>query len=106
VHSQLNTTNLFSAQYSSRAPDPSFGIEEFLVSGVLHLKTIPVDSGFARRLTIKKMRGTPIQPSEYWFSIIAGEGIVLTQEGERPATAQESGDTTLLEYFEPFARPK
>ena len=26
VHSQLNTTNLFSAQYSSRAPDPSFGI--------------------------------------------------------------------------------
>ena len=107
VHSQLNTTNLFSAQYSSRAPDPSFGIEEFLVSGVLHLNTVPVDGGFARRLTIKKMRGTPIQPSEYWFAIIAGEGIVLTQEGEqRPAAAQESGDTTLLEYFEPFAKPK
>lgn len=106
VHSQLNTTNLFSAQYSSRAPDPSFGIEEFLVSGVLHLKTIPVDGGFARRLTIKKMRGTPIQPGEYRFTIIAGEGIALTQEGERPVAAQESGDTTLLEYFEPFARPK
>jgi hypothetical protein len=52
------------------------------------------------------MRGTPIQPSEYWFAIIAGEGIALTQEGERPVAAQESGDTTLLEYFEPFARPK
>ena len=106
VQSQLNTTNLFSAQYSSRAPDPSFGIEEFLVSGVLHLKTIPVDGGFARRLTIKKMRGTPIQPSEYWFSIIAGDGIVLTQEGEQPAPAQEAGDTPLLDYFEPIARSK
>ena len=106
VHSQLNTTNLFSAQYSSRAPDPSFGIEEFLVSGVLHLKTTSIDGGFARKLTVKKMRGTPIQPSEYWFAIIAGEGIVLTQEGERRAAAQEGADTTLLEYFEPFARAK
>jgi circadian clock protein KaiC len=106
VHSQLNTTNLFSAQYSSRASDTSFGIEEFLVSGVLHLKTTPVDGGLARKLTVKKMRGTPIQPSEYWFSIIAGEGIVLTEEGARPAAAQEAGDTTLLEYFEPFAKAK
>jgi circadian clock protein KaiC len=106
VHSQLNTTNLFSAQYSSRASDPSFGIEEFLVSGVLHLKTTPVDGGLARKLTVKKMRGTPIQPSEYRFSIIAGEGIVLTEEGARPAAAQEAGDTTLLEYFEPFAKAK
>jgi circadian clock protein KaiC len=106
VHSQLNTTNLFSAQYSSRAPDPSFGIEEFLVSGVFHLKTTSVDNRFARKLTIKKMRGTPIEPSEYWFAIVAGEGIVLTEEGERHAAAQEAGDTTLLEYFEPFAKAK
>jgi circadian clock protein KaiC len=106
VHSQLNTTNLFSAQYSSRAPDPGFGIEEFLVSGVLHLKTTPVKGGFARKLTIKKMRGTPIQPSDYWFAIIAGEGIVLTQERERPTATQEAGDTTLLEYFEPPAKAR
>lgn len=104
VHSQLNTTNLFSGQYSNRAADPSFGIEEFLVSGVLHLKTTPVDGGFARKLTIKKMRGTPIEPSEYWFAITAGEGIVLTAERERPAAAQESGHTTLLECFEPPAK--
>jgi KaiC/GvpD/RAD55 family RecA-like ATPase len=70
------------------------------------LKTTRVDGGFARKLTIKKMRGTPIQPSEYWFAIIAGEGIVLTQEPERPAARQELGDTTLLEYFEPPIRAK
>jgi circadian clock protein KaiC len=106
VHSQLNTTNLFSAQYSSRAPDPSFGIEEFLASGVFHLKTTSVDGEFARKLTIKKMRGTPIEPSEYWFAIVTGQGIVLSQERERPAAAEESGDTTLLEYFEPPTKAK
>jgi hypothetical protein len=37
---------------------------------------------------------------------MAGEGIVLTQERERPAAAQERGDTTLLEYFEPPIRSK
>jgi circadian clock protein KaiC len=101
LQSQLNTTNLFSGHYSSRAPHPTFGIEEFLVSGVFHLKTTPVEGGFARKLTIKKMRGTPIEPSEHWFAIIAGEGIVLTQEPERPAGGQELGETTLLEYFQP-----
>ena len=106
VHSQLNTTNLFSAQYSSRAPDPSFGIEEFLVSGVLHLKTTPVDSGFVRKLTIKKMRGTPIEPSEHGYAIVAGEGIVLNQQREHPTAAPEAGHTTLLEYFEPPAKSK
>jgi circadian clock protein KaiC len=106
VHSQLSTTNLFSAQYSSRAPDPSFGIEEFLVSGFFHLKTTPVDGGFVRKLTIKKMRGTPIEPSEHGYAIIAGEGIVLTQERAHPNAAPEAGHTTLLEYFEPPAKSK
>jgi circadian clock protein KaiC len=101
VHSQLNTTNLFTAHYSSRAPDPTFGIEEFLVSGAFHLETTPVNGGFARKLTVRKMRGTPIDPSEYWFAITSGKGIVLTEAPEQSAAAQEPVRPSLLEYVEP-----
>jgi circadian clock protein KaiC len=106
LQSQLNTTNLFSGHYSSRASDPTFGIEEFLVSGVFHLKTTPVDSRFARKLTIKKMRGTAVDPSEYWFAIISGKGIVFTEEPERPTAGEEPVIPTLLECFEPLIGTK
>ena len=104
VHSQLNTTNLFTAHYSSRAP--TFGIEEFLVSGAFHLETTPVNGGFARKLTIRKMRATAIDPSEYWFAITSGKGIVLTEEPEQTAPAQETVSPTLLEYVEPATAAK
>ena len=106
VHSQLNTTNLFSAHYSNRSSDSSFGIEEFLVSGVLHLQTTRADGAIARKLTIKKMRGTPMEPSDYWFAILADQGIVLREEPQRPQPTKEPGDTALLEYFEPPVRTK
>lgn len=99
MQSQLNTTNLFSAYYSNRAPDPTCGIEEFLASGVFLFETLSADKGFARKLTIKKMRGTPIGPSDHWFAITGTHGIVLTQS-ERATVSPESSKPTLLEYVE------
>jgi len=106
VHTQLNTTNLFSAHYSNRFSDSSFGIEEFLVSGVLHLEITRADGAIARKLTIKKMRGTPIDPSDYRFAILAEQGIVLREEPQRPPPANGTGSTPLLECFEPPLKAK
>jgi circadian clock protein KaiC len=99
MQSQLNTTNLFSAHLSNRAPEPTSGIEEFLASGVFLLQTFSDDERFARKLTIKKMRGTPVAPSDHWFAITDAQGIVLTQS-EGASVSPESSKPTLLEYVE------
>lgn len=52
-----------------------YGIEEFIVDGVILLKLKETFSGFERFMEIRKMRGVPIQSINVPFSIIENEGI-------------------------------
>lgn len=76
LQSQLNTINLFTA-HRAKGDGSESGIEQFLASGVLVLKNAAIDGRFERTLTIKKMRGTPVEAAEQPFEIIPNEGIVL-----------------------------
>ena len=56
-----------------------FGIEEFASSGTIHLKLLPQNNKRIRTISIRKMRGTRIDLSEYSFEILPERGIVLRQ---------------------------
>jgi circadian clock protein KaiC len=68
------TTNLLTT-YARGAQDG--GIEEYLVAGTITLEMELADGGFARKLTIEKMRGTALAPARYPFQIVADRGIVF-----------------------------
>ncbi len=55
------------------------GIEEFTVSGIIHLKFLKNHTKSIRSITIRKMRGTRIDLSEYSYEILPQRGIVLRQ---------------------------
>lgn len=78
IQSQLTTTNLLTAQLPSRSNhDLTGGIEEFMASGVFILGLSQRNGQFFRTLSIKKMRGTAVQPAELPFKIVAEQGLVL-----------------------------
>jgi len=52
-----------------------YGVEEFIVDGVILLKLRETFSGFERFMEIRKMRGVPIPSINVPFSIIEKEGI-------------------------------
>jgi circadian clock protein KaiC len=100
IQSQLDTTNLFTAHLSAAATQHfTFGIEEFLASGVFVLRVIRMDDRFIRTVTLKKMRSTAVDPDECPFVIIHERGIVLDEEKHGPAVASDASDQT-LEFFE------
>jgi KaiC/GvpD/RAD55 family RecA-like ATPase len=100
IHSQLNTTNLFSSHLSDRSDhDLTGGIEEFLASGVLIVKLAPNNGHFIRTLGVKKMRGTPMEPAEYPFKIITGQGFVLDGQIHEIILSEEQSPEA-LEFFE------
>jgi len=103
IQSQLNTTNLFTAHLTSQ--NTTNGIEQFLAAGVLVFKTTEVNGRFQRALTIRKMRGTAIEPGDYPFVLVHNEGIVL---GDRSASRASTCQTEphIFEYFDlPKKRP-
>jgi circadian clock protein KaiC len=96
LQSQLNTTNLFTAQ-GRQAHDAETAIEQFLASGVLVLKSGNINGKFRRTMIIRKMRGTAVEPAEYAFTLASKEGIELvdncTEKGYAP-------DSPMFESFE------
>jgi circadian clock protein KaiC len=103
IQSQLNTTNLFTAHLTTQ--NTTNGIEQFLAAGVLVFKTTEVNGRFQRALTIRKMRGTAIEPGDYPFVLVHNEGIVL---GDRSASRASTCQTEphIFEYFDlPKKRP-
>lgn len=100
LQSQLSTTNLLTAHLPSRSDhDMTHGIEEFLTAGVLVLRVSRMDDRPVRLLTVKKMRGTPVEPNEHPFRIIRRSGIVLTSP--QLSTVQSDPFLHPLECFEP-----
>jgi circadian clock protein KaiC len=100
IQTQLNTTNLFTAHLTAAAQNTSNGIEQFLASGVLVFRTAESNGGFKRTLTIRKMRGTAIEPADYPFVLVQNEGIVLADRSAGIASVRE-GEPEIFEYFEP-----
>jgi circadian clock protein KaiC len=56
-----------------------YGIEEFMVSGVISLRLVKPEKKYVRSLFVRKMRGTATDLSEYAFEIVQGRGIVIRQ---------------------------
>lgn len=55
-------------------------VEEFLVSGVIHLRLVKATEGrYKRALFVRKMRATPVELREYVFQIQHDQGIVVTE---------------------------
>ena len=97
IRAQLNVTTLFTAHRAEGTAESfTSGIEQFLASGVLVLKTTETNGKFERTLTIKKMRGTAVEPSDCRFVIRQHDGITLV---ERPGVA--AAEQPMFELFEP-----
>lgn len=56
-----------------------FGVEEFVVSGIILLRIVRAQNRYIRTLFVRKMRGTAVDLSEYGFDIVRPRGIVLRQ---------------------------
>jgi KaiC/GvpD/RAD55 family RecA-like ATPase len=101
IQTQLTTTNLMTAHFSTRAnQDQTFGIEEFLALGVFALKVNLAGETFERSLTIRKMPGTPVLPGEYRFEISVDAGIVLHSRRADSGVHVNGAAPPMFEYFE------
>lgn len=96
VQSQLNTTNLMTAHLPQGNASGSGSVEQFLASGVLQLKVSEIDGKCQRALSIKKMRGTAIEPDDYPFTLRAADGIALANHLELAVAPSEG---PMFEYF-------
>ena len=85
LQSNLATTNVITSHLPPRANNNlTNGIEEFLAAGVLILKVTQENDGPVRTLSVKKMRGTAVEPNEYPFSIVKDHGIFLLGSDKKP----------------------
>jgi circadian clock protein KaiC len=102
LQSNLSTTNLISSHLPPRSNhNLTNGIEEFLASGVLILRVIQDSERPVRTLSVKKMRGTAVEPSEYAFGIIKEHGIfILSQDKKSIPMAVEEQGFQGLEFFQ------
>ena len=102
LQSNLATTNLITSHLPPRAShDLTNGIEEFLAAGVLILKVTQDNDRPVRTLSVKKMRGTAVEPNEYPFSIVKDHGIFLLGSDKKPIpiVVEEPGFQG-LEFFQ------
>lgn len=56
-----------------------YGVEEFIVSGVVLLRLVKINNRYVRSLFVRKMRGTKTDLTEYSFEITRGRGLILRQ---------------------------
>jgi circadian clock protein KaiC len=56
-----------------------YGVEEFIVSGVILLRLVKPENRYVRSLFVRKLRGTKVDLAEYSFEISTGRGVVLRQ---------------------------
>lgn len=88
LQTNLTTTNLLTSHLPEKVDHtPTQGIEEFLAAGVLVLRVNQGGDKPPRTLTVKKMRGTAVEPSEYAFNIVKSKGIILGQQPTAAAPA-------------------
>ena len=79
IQSQLSTTNVFTSHDPRASQQAVVGIEQFLATGVLVMKTAEMNSHCERTMHIKKMRYTAVQPGDHPFALLPSQGIVLLE---------------------------
>ncbi|HXV82514.1 MAG TPA: ATPase domain-containing protein [Candidatus Binatia bacterium] len=102
LQSNLTTTNLLTSHLPPQANhNLTNGIEEFLAAGVLILRVTQDNDRSVRTLSVKKMRGTPVEPNEYPFSIVKDHGIFIVGADKKPipVVVDEPGFQR-LEFFQ------
>jgi circadian clock protein KaiC len=100
LQSNLSTTNLITSHLATRSGhDLTHGIEEFLAAGVLILKVGQNNERLVRTLSVKKMRGTAVDPGEYAFQIVTDHGIVLLTPDNKSVVVEEPSFQG-LEFFQ------
>lgn len=78
LQSYTGTTNLLTSCHAPGTKDGNhYGVEEFLVAGVIVLRVVQLNNRFFRTLLVRKMRGTAMELMEHEFSIVRGKGIIL-----------------------------
>ncbi|MCD6278202.1 MAG: hypothetical protein J7J11_00810 [Desulfurococcales archaeon] len=71
----LGITGILISELPIGAPSVGYGVEEFLVDGVIILKSTIENGVLVRKMEIRKMRGTSIPYAELYFDIAPGVGI-------------------------------
>ena len=80
IEDNLGCTTLFTSHMITGSERLSrFGVEEFIVSGIVLLRIVRAQNRYIRTLFVRKMRGTAVDLAEYSFDIIRPRGIVLRQ---------------------------
>ena len=103
VQTQINVTNLFTAQRCPNGgPSPSVAIEEHLATGVLVFEMSENAAGYERTVTVKKMRSIAIAPVKYRFTMEKDQGIVLDLSGSVTVASKSTTTPPMFEYFDPF----
>jgi KaiC/GvpD/RAD55 family RecA-like ATPase len=76
TYKKLGCTTLFTHERSKGGPEPEFGIQDFIVDGIIYLQLVKIraamgdrESLFERRLSILKMRETDHGQGVYRFEI-------------------------------------
>lgn len=78
---QLQTTNLITCYPVPRVGEKSeYGVEEYLVAGVIYLQMARANGYTARSLAIQKMRCTALEITDTPFTIVKENGIVIKNE--------------------------
>lgn len=78
LRSSMQTTNILTSYAVPRTGERSMhGIEEYLVAGAIVLEMIWKNGALARSLVIEKMRCTNVKPTQLYFDIVKGEGIIV-----------------------------
>lgn len=102
IQSHLSTTNLFTSHEAKPGQDGAIGIEQFMATGVLVLKTSQSDGRYERAVSIKKMRHTAVQPGDFPFAMLQNQGIVLLDR----SSARELPRASEPQLFQSFEPPK
>ncbi|HEY7316635.1 MAG TPA: ATPase domain-containing protein [Candidatus Binatia bacterium] len=102
LQQNLATTNLITSHLPPRANnDLTNGIEEFLAAGVFILRVTQDGDRLVRTLSVKKMRGTAVQPCEFPFNIVKDHGILLLSPDKKASpVAVDEPDFQGLEFFQ------
>lgn len=80
IEDNLGCTTLLTSHVTTGSDRLSFfGVEEFVVSGIILLRIVRAQNRYIRTLFVRKMRGTAVDLSEYSFDMVRPRGIVLRQ---------------------------
>ena len=71
----MGITAILIAELPIGSPVVGFGVEEFVVDGVIILRSMIENGVLIRKMEIRKMRGSEIPRAEVYFDIAPGEGI-------------------------------